>query len=470
MSKSERDSPFSIRGSLLLWLLIPLISLCIICSLIAYRLAENFANDTYDKLLMRSAESIAARLSRNADGVVVADIPRAAQDILRYKESETAEDSFFYQIADNYGHRLTGDSMLPLPREVSDNFPKFRDATVNGVPVRMYRMAVQINPSPNAIWVQVAESVEGRKKFLKQIFLSIVLPQIMLVILASCLVWLGVSNGLRPLTTLGRILRSRKKLDLSPVDIGPTPSELAPVMCSLNELLSSASKAITVQKQFIANAAHQLRTPVTSLRTNIEYARRLESSDIATLKAVHDQIFEASDRVARMINQLLSLARTEEVSSRTPALIPIADVINEATQVVLHAALERSVCLDFSLPEEPVFVNADRGDLVEVIVNLLDNAIKYTDHGGNVWVRVEAEQSVNLSVEDDGPGVRDQDKDKVFDRFFRAEDAQSIGSGLGLAIVREIVKRNDASIQLRDRDGGGTAVEVRFARAHAMSK
>ncbi|MBY0546490.1 MAG: sensor histidine kinase N-terminal domain-containing protein [Candidatus Obscuribacterales bacterium] len=461
---SESPHQASIRATLLLWLLIPLVSLCALSGLVAYRLAENFANDAYDKLLMRSAESIEARLGRNEDGVVVADLPRAAQDILRHKESAGISDRFFYQIADSYGHRLTGDSVLPLPRTTSDNTPKFRYAVVDGIRIRMYRISAQISPSPNLIWVQVAETLDGRDRFLKQIFLSIIVPQVVLVVLASMSVWLGVTYGLAPLVKLGRILKARQTLDLSPVKIEATPAELAPVMRALNELLANANHQIELQRTFIANAAHQLRTPVTALKTNIEYAERLQNADPAMLATVLEQMLEATSRVSRMVGQLLSLARTEETSTRTLEVLPVGEVINEAAEIVLPAALEREICMEFDLPERPVLVRADRGDLVEMTANLLDNAIKYTPSPGNVWVRITEEDNVVLSVEDNGPGVKDEDKGRIFERFFRVPGTTGPGSGLGLSIVSEIARRNNASVAVLDRPEGGTRIEITFVK------
>ena len=435
----------------------------------AYQLAENFANEAYDKLLIRSAESIAARLSRNEDGVVIADIPRAAQDILRYKEADAMNERFFYQIADSFGHRLTGDSNLPLPRDLTDYAPKFRYATVNGTRLRMYRISVQINPSANVIWVQVAETLQGRNRFLKQIFLSILIPQVVLVFLASFSVWLSVKNGLAPVEKLGRILNDRKKLDLSPINIGRTPAELAPVIRALNELFANVEHRIELQRQFIANAAHQLRTPVTALRTNIEYAERLKDSDPATLVTVLDQTFEATTRVSRMVNQLLSLARSEDVASKTTELLSLTEIVNESAEMILPSAFERKICMDFDLPEHAILVNADRGDLVEMTTNLLDNAIKYTPAGGNVWVSITEGDQVVLSIEDNGPGVKDEDKDKIFDRFYRVQGTPGPGSGLGLSIVKEIARRNNSTVEVINRLQGGTRFEITFERFARVS-
>ncbi|MBX9670761.1 MAG: sensor histidine kinase N-terminal domain-containing protein, partial [Candidatus Obscuribacterales bacterium] len=345
----------SIRRKLLLWLLVPLVCLCSLSAFVAYRLSEKFANESYDMLLLKSAESIAGRLSRNEEGIVVADIPKAAQAILRHN----VKDQFFYQIADSYGHRLTGDADLPLPNDSNVEEPKFRYTTIDGEPVRMCRISVVIQPSPDEIWVQVAQTLDNRQQFLEQIFLSILAPQLVLVVLASLSVWLGVKNGLAPLEKLGHLLESRGKIDLSPVELGKTPAELAPVTRALNELFAGANDHIRLQRQFIGNAAHQLRTPVTALKTYVDYAERIKDSEKENIDSVLAQMSEAASRVAHLLNRLLSLARSEEHIGKQLELMDLTEAVNFAAEGVVHEALARGVSMEFDLPEEPVNIRAD---------------------------------------------------------------------------------------------------------------
>jgi two-component system, OmpR family, sensor histidine kinase TctE len=447
----------SIRKQLLLWLLAPLVTLCTLSSMVAYRMAEKFAHDSYDRVLLESADSIAARLGRNENGVLIADLPMAAQAILRHNNN----DHFYYQIADNYGHRLTGDAVLPLPRDVGTTEPRFRYATLNDEQVRMCRIGVQIAPHTDTIWVQVAETLNSRQMLLHQIFVSILAPQLALVALASISVWLGIKHGLTPLQRLGSVLEKRDKLDLSPVDIGRTPMELAPVTKALNELFLSANDHIHVQRQFIGNAAHQMRTPVTALKTYLEYAERIK--DPSALSGVLRQMGEATRRVAHLVNRLLSLARTEENVQRTRDNVDLTEVINSAAANVIHEAFARNVIMEFDLPVSPVTVRVDRADLEELVSNLLDNAIRYTAEKGSVWVKVENQgDHVALRVEDNGPGIPDSEKPKIFERFYRAPGSKGPGCGLGLSIVSEIAAANAAAIQVLDRDAGGTVVKVDF--------
>lgn len=455
---SRKPHKGSIRKTLLLWLLIPLICLCSLSAFVAYRLAEKFANESYDRLLLKSAESIASRLGRNEAGVVVVDLPRAAQAILRHN----LKDEFYYQIADSYGHRLTGDAILPMPQDVSDDGPRFKYTEIDGQQIRTCRISVAVSPSEDVIWVQVAESLNNRRRFLEQIFLSIIAPQLVLVLLASLSVWLGVKHGLDPLERLGKLLKSRGELDLSPVEIGSTPAELEPVSTALNKLFANANNHIHLQRQFIGNAAHQLRTPVTALKTYVDYAERIKDTEKDTLDTVLKQMSEASKRVAHMVNRLLSLARSEEHDRKDIENMDLNEAVNDAAANVVHEALSRGVNMEFDLPEAPVMVRADRGDIVEMLTNLFDNAIRYTTEKGFVAVKVEESEKITLSVADNGPGIKDSEKEKVFQRFYRIPGTNGSGCGLGLSIVGEVASTNDAIVDVLDRPEGGTIFRVVF--------
>lgn len=446
----------SIKRRLLLWLLVPLISLCGISTFVAYKLAWSFANKSHDELLLNAADSIAARIRRDEKGVLIADLPMAAQDILRHN----GRDNFYYQILDSNGKRLTGDSILPLPRNMSLKGAQFRYARVKEMPIRICRIPVHVPPSADEIWVQCAKTLNSRKLLQNEIFLSIVVPQFLLVVLASFSVWLGIRTGLAPLRKLGRLLKARDKLDLSPVIVGDTPEELEPVTQALNDLFFRAEKQINLQKEFVSNAAHQLRTPITAMKTYIDYANRTSegSRDILV------QMAEATGRVVRLVNKLLILARTEGKSGQTVGVANLSAAITSAGKHLVHEANARRVKLEFDIPEVPVKVLADQGDLEELVNNLLENAIKYSGSNGPgiVWLSLCVDDSVTLNVEDNGPGICDTEKSKVFERFYRISNETDSGCGLGLSIVSEIAAKYSANVSLKDRPGGGSVFQVVF--------
>lgn len=449
----------SIRGRLLLWLLIPLIGLCGLSTFVAYKLAKTFANQSHDELLLNSADSIAGRIRRNKIGVVVADLPTAAQAILR----RSGRDSSYYQIVDSKGHRLAGDSILPLPRNMSLEGAQFRYASIEGVPIRICRIPLHIAPSRDEIWVQYAQTLNSRKRLQNEIFLSIVAPQLLLVVLASFSAWLGICKGLAPLRRLGQLLNSREKLDLSPIELGDDPEELAPLKQALNDLFLRARHQIELQRQFVGNAAHQLRTPVTAMKTYIDYAER--AKDGADLTEVIGQMSEATERVVRLINQLLLLARTEGNTDKVTGVADLAQAATNAGNQLVHEALRRRVQMDFEVPQIPVMVTAEQGDLEDLVANIVDNAIKYSakDGLGKIWVSVETGRQPKLRVENNGEGIKDSEKQKIFERFYRVPGTQVSGCGLGLSIVVEIADRCGATINVSDRIGGGTIFLVAFS-------
>lgn len=452
--------PFSrsIRRRLLLWLLLPLISLCCLSTFVAYKLAKSFANRSHDEILLNSAVSIAGRLKRNSHGILVADIPEAAQAILR----QSGTDDFYYQIVDSKGRRLGGDSILPLPRYMNLRGPQFRYAEIGGKQIRICRIPVQIAPSNDEIWVQCAKTLKSRRWLQNEIFVSIVTPQMLLVVLASLSVWVGIRNGLAPLRRLGASLRKRSKLDFSPVQIQDTPEELEPLTDALNDLFLRAENQIALQRQFVANAAHQLRTPVTAMKTYIEYAERTQ--DNSSLFGVLQQLSEATDRVVHTTNKLLILARSEGGTRKACVHVNLAEPIVAAGKNLVHEALRRKVALDFEIPEEPVMVKGDIGDFEELISNLIDNAIKYSSKSfrGSVWVKLIPGVKQVLQVEDNGCGIGDSDKEKVFERFYRIPGTSTTGCGLGLSIVAEIAARYGATVRVLDRPEGGTIFQVVF--------
>jgi two-component system sensor histidine kinase TctE len=444
---------------LLVSLLVPLVSLVLLSTAAAYLLTERQVNLAYDITLLDSADSIAARMHRDKSGVVVADIPPAALAVIRHLGS----DKFYYQVTDASGKRMTGDAILPAPLQLQATCPVYRDANVYGQLVRMCRMCVHVPPSADDVYVQVAETLNARRRLIEQIMLSIALPQVMLVLCACLVAWWSVGHGLSSLERLARLLKSRSDVDSSLIDIGDPPEELVPVVEALNNLLTKIDHQIQRQRQFTANAAHQLRTPITALMTYVEHAQRV--NEIKNVHQVLADISEVGKRVMRLTNKLMALARAEESLDMQPRTGDLIAAVEDATAHLVDEALSKGVQLNFDLPDIPVLVSAAQADLEELVANLLDNAIKYTSSAGSVWLKVEHREQVKLSVEDDGPGISAAEKQRVFERFYRGEQTRTNvqGSGLGLAIVSEIAASSNAEIECLDRFGGGTAFHVTFA-------
>jgi two-component system, OmpR family, sensor histidine kinase TctE len=444
------------RRKLVLWVLLPLVSLVALSTAVTYQLARSAANDCFDSFLLNSADSIQARLSVNHKGIVVSDLPSLTQANVRHN----GKDHFYYQIVDSSGHKLKGEDGFPAAHMVRHEGARFRNGIIYGEPVRICRVPTVVGTT--TLWVRVAETFNSRDRLLGGIFWSILVPQIVLVGLCCLSAWYGISRGLKPLHQLGAVLKSRTQPDLSPVDIGPVPMELTPVLEALNELFSRVDHHFRLQKEFVANAAHQLRTPVTAVRTYTDHL--LLNHTAAPSPEVVAKLDEATNRVTHLISRLLILARAEADGVRRAGSADLIEAVNAAAGAVVHEAIEKNVELHFAIPAHPVVVEADVNDLTEMIINLLDNAVQYSGKGRSAWLTVkEAGHGAVLTVEDDGPGIPTESKDRVFDRFYRLPGTGVGGSGLGLAIVKEIATAINADIQLLDRQGGGTIFNIVFS-------
>jgi len=277
-------------------------------------------------------------------------------------------------------------------------------------------------------------------------------------------VWYGGGRGLAPLSDLRRDIEQRAPRDLSPLSESPVPSEVQPLIHAMNGFLERLSASISAQQRFIADAAHQLRTPVAGLKTQTELA--LRQTQAIEARATLDQLHAATDKLTRLINQLLSLARAEPDARRAgePGQINLSELARELTTEWVPRALAQGIDLGFDGPSDGAFIDGDAFLLREMLTNLLDNAVRYTHSGGHVTVRVAIErEAIVLGVEDNGPGIPESERERVFERFYRVLGTGVEGCGLGLSIVREIALRHRADITLdAGADGKGTRVRVRF--------
>ncbi len=317
--------------------------------------------------------------------------------------------------------------------------------------------------------VQVAETLEKRSQLANEIIRGVIVPQFVVLPIAVVLVWFGLSRGLAPLADLQQRIRLRQPDDLSPIDARGAPEEIAPLVSSFNELLARLSQNIEMQQRFLADAAHQMKTPLAGLRTQAELAVR--ETDPQELRRTLRHIAVSTERATHLINQLLALARAEYQGS-DPSRFEVVDLVPLARDLVRDSvaeAIARQIDLGFEEPEQSARVVAAPMLVREMLKNLLDNALRYTPRGGSVTVRIrKLEGSVYLEVEDNGPGIPEGERQRVFDRFYRILGTNVDGSGLGLAIVREIAEQHDALIRVgsslasTDPQRPGTLISVEF--------
>jgi two-component system sensor histidine kinase TctE len=275
--------------------------------------------------------------------------------------------------------------------------------------------------------------------------------------------WLGVSRGLKPLTDLARQIESRDQNNLSPVPQTGLPREARVLAARINELLARLGSAIRAQKRFVTDAAHQLRTPLAAVTLQVERAER--APDVATQREALQALHRSVERAGRMAQQLLSLARTDPEAIHTVELKPL-DLVGLARRVGeewIPQALRRDIDFGLIAPPVPVTITGDERLLGELLSNLIDNALRYGRAGGRVSVIVEEQPKPTLSVQDDGPGIPEDERVKIFERFYRVEGSIGDGCGLGLAIVDEIARLHSSTVEVSSgADGRGSRFSVAF--------
>lgn len=444
--------PRSLFGEILDWMLAPLLLLWPLSIAVTYLVAKSIANGPYDRALESSAIVLSQQV-REVNGRVTLQLPLSAREILRADES----DAVYYQVLGRRGEFVAGDADLPLPEEEDRGHAglvSLRDARVAGNDVRVAYTYVALPEWKDGqpVLVQVAETLDKRARLANEIIKGVILPQFVILPLAVLLVWFGLSRGLAPLTAIQQRIRARKPGDTSPIDEQAAPQEITPLVASFNELLEQLDQSVQTQKRFIADAAHQMKTPLAGLRMQAELAQREQSPE--ELRRSLAQIAGSSERTAHLVTQLLSLARMENFAGAGKlAPMDLAELAREIVKDWLPRAWARRIDLGLDAPDAPVMVMGNRLMLTEMLNNLIDNAIRYTPPAGHATVRVVGDEPAapaGIEVEDTGPGIPASERDRVMERFYRVLGTSAEGSGLGLAIVREIVQQHGGEVTIGD--------------------
>jgi two-component system sensor histidine kinase TctE len=442
----------------LAWLLVgPLVVLSALSAVAAYLVALDAARTAYDRSLLDPALAL-ARFVELRDGAIELSLPSTAIEALRIDSS----DRVYYRVTDDRGNEIASNGVwADKPRAKDAERPVFFDTTVGGEPVRGVVLPVVTDRGTAS--VEVAETMVKRTALVREVLIATIVPEVIVITTAAFLLWLGIRLGLAPLERLRDEISARSPADLRPVATGSVPDEVRPVVIALNELLDRLRRALDSQKQFIGNAAHQLRTPLAGLSAHAELALRQPSS--GELRRLIETLESETKRTTHLVNQLLTLARAEPAGAaieRQP--VDLEEVVNQAANGWVRMAISKDVDLGFDLAHawtygEPLLVR-------ELIGNLVDNAVHYTPAGGSVTVRTrEASGRSVLEVEDNGPGIAPEQRSRVLERFYRVPGSTGQGCGLGLAIVKDIAERHGASVTLDAGAGGrGTLVRVAFPR------
>lgn len=455
------ESPL-LRRQLLVWLLVPLSVLFVADAFVSYWVALSFSQRAYDRSLIEIAREVSLHL-RVMDGKLALDMPEAARRLL----FTDPEDRVYFEISTAGGLPVAGERIAPARNRsaVTGRHEALYDGMMGAEPVRIVELRTGAEPGtavPAAV-VRVAETKQKRNGLAWEILLSVVAPQILLILIACILVWAGVIRGLSPLERLRHTVVTRSNRDRSPVAVAGVPGEVRPLLQAINGLLARLDSALTLQSRFITDAAHQLKTPLTVLRTQLELA--LRENEAGRMRQALEKMHTGLERLSRVVSQLLSLARNEPEAIRSLTLAPanLNALALEAATSWVPEALKRGIDLGFEGARQAVTIHADPARLRELFDNLLDNAVRYSREGGRVTVRVSALPRPTFAVHDDGPAIPPQERERVFERFHRLLGSTQDGSGLGLAIAQEIAHIHGAEIGLADDiDGVGNTFSVVF--------
>jgi two-component system sensor histidine kinase TctE len=442
----------ALLNKIMIWMFGPLFLLWTIGLVITYFIAQNIANAPYDRTLADHLRLLKHEVEQQAilEGI---QLSASAITILQGDPAHLIR----WEIRDANGNSMGGNGSIPLPENwtYEEDKIRFRNETYDGHSVRVAYIWGGRDASGLPFLTIVAQSNEMRATLQQEILTGMLTPQLIVL----------------PLTLLQERIRARRANDMSPISAELAPAEIVPLVAAMNSLLVRLAASSETQRRFVANAAHQLKTPLAGMRTQAELAMREQSPE--KLDESLRQLVLGSQRATRLVNQLLSLARAE--SAENPALrladdIDLNTLAEQQTLGWVDAALKRDIDLGFERAPSSMRVSGDRIMLSEMLNNLIENALLYTPISGWITVRVGGDAlSAYIEVEDSGPGIAPEDRERVFDRFYRVLGSSTDGSGLGLSIVKEVAEQHNASVNFmptgnRGGKAGGTCLRITFNR------
>jgi two-component system, OmpR family, sensor histidine kinase TctE len=449
----------SLKTEMLFRLIIPLIIFVIFDAVLSYFVTLHYVDEAYDRWLLDSARSLTQEI-KVREGKVFVELPAAALEIFKWDE----QDKTYFKITSSEQEMIAGDPLVPGPRDMETDWsqPIYFNDKMYGEPVRVVSMLIALDKTPERIFVNVAETLNKRRTMMTDILLADMIPQLVLILLTGIYLLTGLKKGLKPLHLLADQIAQRSSRDLSLVPETHVFLEVRTLTDTINELLIAHTQAIATQQRFIANAAHQLRTPLAGLKLQAE--RALREQDLSAMQPALQQIQNCADRMSHLTTQLLVLAKSEPISGGYELLpVDLCKLAKKTCMEWVPKALQRNMELSFESPEEALYIQGDEILLRELLANLLDNAITYGYDNGTIVVKLHRYPAPSLTVEDDGPGIPDLEMNKVFERFYRLPGSPGNGCGLGLAIVKEIADLHKARFELSNSGAkGGARIDLIF--------
>ena len=436
----------SLRQRLLLLLLPPILLLIAIWTWGAYAIVLQFANTAYDWGLVDQVLALAGQV-KFLDRKIEVNLPPAARQMLEFDRM----DKVYFSVADAQNRQLIGNHTLPANPDTDEavNEARFYDARVDGQPVRLVEFRVPNEIVGDVLFVRIAETLHKREHLAKEVLIHMLWPQLFILAGIVLLVWYGIGHGIAPLSRIRDAIARRTHEDLSPLEETGLPAEVQEQVHVINDLMDRLGRTIEARRRFIADATHQLRTPITVLRTQTELALRAEDAD--EQRSLVAKLDTGTARLARLANQLLNLSRVETglIGVTDFTLVDAGALVEEVVAALIPAALKKEIEVRVKIPKNLPNVMGDQQLLGEMLTNLVDNAIRYTQTGGQITVKVKTNRERTAFImADNGPGIPAAERDKVLLRFYRSANVGSEGSGLGLAIAKEIALLHGGSLVL----------------------
>jgi two-component system sensor histidine kinase TctE len=460
MNKPE-ENVISLRSHLMERLLTALFWLWLLSTIVGYFATLNYANQPHDLILLQRAQALAEHMKLGS-GEERLDY----QPLLPDGSEPGNPDRVVFTVSDSNGIKIAGNANLarPVSYRKGKPGPLFSNSEREGEKTRMISLVYPGRSGGKLYQLHVSETTHQRRALVRGILANIVIPQLLLIMIAAGAVWYGLKEGLAPLERLRQDVAARKRDDLNRLDETKAPEEVRPLIGAVNDLLQRLQQVMQAQKRFVADAAHQLRTPFAGLKTQAELA--LREGDPERKQHALQHMLTSTRHGTRLVNQLLALARNEPDGQGTEAftMLELGQLAQSCAMQWVPLALEKNIDLGFEGVETQTWISGDAVSLNEMLGNLIDNAIRYTQADGHITIRMACEQGkVRLCVEDNGPGIAPQHRERVFERFYRILGSGQSGSGLGLAIVAEVVKRHGAAVRLgQGSEGAGTMVSIYF--------
>jgi two-component system sensor histidine kinase TctE len=453
----------SLRRGLIRRLVPALAAIGLIGVVAAYVLGYRYATLAYDRALFDSVVALAGQIALR-DGELQVDLPPEARRLLAASDGEQV---LFRVIDLRNGKIIAANGDLgPSPEEAPvPGQPSFRDAQIGTTPFRVAYASYLIDLEDVPALVEVAETLGKRDAMTRQILAAMVLLVVMIIAVATLLVWHGVGRALAPLKLLEAEAAERSGTNLTPLNVDAAPEEVRGLIGSINRMMGRVSDSIDSQRRFISNAAHQLRTPISGLRLQAQLALKKEPPSAV---GVHvREIDESAARAGHLIEQMLTLSRAEARELiETGELVDLTEIAYSVIERCLPRALENSIDLGYEGMAGGAHITGNEVLLLELVANLVDNAIRHGGAGKRVTVSVLDEvDAVVLGVTDNGPGIPTEGQERIFQRFHRTDLSPTRGAGLGLAIVKEIADRHEAKVSLETTAGRGCRFCVRFRRS-----